>query len=131
MVHLTGSCHCRAVSFSVEAPEHLVVYKCNCSICILKQNHHFIVPQANFALRSGENVLTEYFFNTRAARHLFCSICGVQAFYVPRSNPDGYAVTIYCIEGFENLSIEWREFDGKNWEKCYAESNIAMRSKVD
>jgi hypothetical protein len=55
----------------------------------------------------------------------------VQAFYVPRSNPDGYAVTIYCIEGFENLSVEWREFDGKNWEKCYAESNIAMHSKVD
>ena len=34
---------------------------------------------------------TEYRFGTNTARHRFCATCGVQAFYIPRSNPDGVA----------------------------------------
>lgn len=30
-------------------------------------------------------------FNTKIARHLFCSRCGICAFYRPRSNPEDYA----------------------------------------
>lgn len=94
-----GACHCKAVQFKVKAPKHLVVWNCNCSICYLKKNWHFIVPQKNFKLLSGEDDdLTEYRFNTKTAKHMFCKHCGVQAYYVPRSNPDGIAVTLACID---------------------------------
>ena len=86
MVKFFGSCHCKAVQFEVESPSDLVVFKCNCSICHIKQNHHFIIPERNFTLISGAEFLTEYRFNTRVAVHLFCKICGVQSFYRPRSN---------------------------------------------
>lgn len=28
------------------------------------------------------------------AKHTFCKTCGVQSFYTPRSNPDGYGELI-------------------------------------
>jgi hypothetical protein len=51
---------------------------------------------------------------------LFCSVCGIKAFYVPRSHPDGYSVNARCLdEGtVEHMTIT--RFDGKNWENTYA-----------
>ena len=49
----TGSCHCNRVIFDVIGPKHLVAWDCNCSICFMKKNWHFIVPQSNFKLISG------------------------------------------------------------------------------
>lgn len=92
-----GSCHCKAVTFDVSASIHLIVWNCNCSICYMKKNYHFIVPEDDFKLLSGKDDLTEYRFNTKVARHMFCKVCGVQAYYKPRSNPDGVAVTLACI----------------------------------
>jgi hypothetical protein len=84
MVKYNGSCHCGAVQFEVEAPKHLKVIDCNCSVCEMKKNWHFIVPQSQFRILFGEDYLAEYRFNTRVACHKFCKICGVQAFYNPR-----------------------------------------------
>jgi len=38
-------------------------------------------------------------------------------FYQPRSNPDCYAVTIYCIKDWKTIfdKIEWKDFNGVNW----------------
>ena len=94
----SGGCHCRAVTFALRAPEHLVVWECDCSICKMKKNFHFIIPERDFKLLSGANVLQEYRFNTKTAIHLFCSVCGVQSYYSPRSNPDGYAITFECLD---------------------------------
>ncbi|KAK2155579.1 hypothetical protein LSH36_236g02000 [Paralvinella palmiformis] len=94
LVTHSGGCHCGAVRFTVEAPSDLTVYDCNCSICTKKQNVHFIVPTSRFKLIQGEDHLTLYQFNTKIAKHLFCKTCGVQAFYKPRSNPDGYGTVI-------------------------------------
>lgn len=59
---------------------------------------HLIVPATRFRLLDGEDALTEYRFNTGTARHLFCRHCGVKAFYVPRSHPDGYSVNMRCLD---------------------------------
>jgi hypothetical protein len=53
---------------------------------------HLIVTADRFKLLSGSEFLTTYTFNTNTARHLFCSVCGVKSFYVPRSHPDGISV---------------------------------------
>lgn len=78
---------------------------------------HLIVPASRFWLRSGNDVLSTYTFNTGAAKHLFCSICGVKSYYVPRSNPDGFSVNWRCVDHrtFDSVTIE--PFDGQNWEQ--------------
>ena len=86
-----GGCHCRRVRFEVTAPADLEVADCNCSICAMSGYLHLIVPKERFRLLSGADDLATYQFNTGAARHLFCRVCGVKSFYVPRSHPDGIA----------------------------------------
>ncbi len=93
-----GGCHCRRVRFEVDAPAVVDALDCNCSICRMTGFLHLIVPAARFRLLDGEDALTEYRFNTGAARHLFCRYCGVKAFYVPRSHPDGFSVNVRCLD---------------------------------
>ena len=115
MIH-TGSCHCGAVKIEVEAPEQIVAYECNCSMCRRTAFLHLIVPASRFRLVSGADQLTTYVFNTRTAKHLFCRICGVRPFYVPRSNPDGFSVNVRCLDRSGIRSVEVLPFDGENWD---------------
>lgn len=78
---------------------------------------HLIVPANSFRLISGKEDLAEYQFKSRTARHLFCSICGVKSFYVPRSNPDGYSLNVRCLEMPGECQLTFSEFDGRNWSK--------------
>lgn len=111
-----GSCHCGAVRFAVEAPEHLEVERCNCSICSKAGFLHLIVPASQFELLAGSDALTTYTFNTGVARHTFCRHCGIKPFYTPRSNPDGIDVNLNCLDT-RPLSVTITEFDGRNWEQ--------------
>lgn len=111
-----GSCHCRAVTFEVEAPDHLELDRCNCSICTKSGFLHLIVPVRDFQLLSGKDALTTYTFNTGVAKHTFCSVCGIKPFYIPRSNPDGYSVNANCLDT-KPTSVTVIDFDGRNWEK--------------
>ena len=79
-------------------------------------NLHLIVPKARFRLFRGEAELTTYTFNTGVAKHLFCKICGIKAFYIPRSNPDGYSVNVGCLQP-PPREIIIEKFDGQNWEQ--------------
>jgi hypothetical protein len=114
MLH-RGGCHCGAVRFEVEAPDELEVEDCNCSICRMTGFVHLIVPARDFRLLAGEESLATYRFNTSVARHRFCRVCGVKAFYVPRSNPDGIDVNVRCLDSPPG-SLRITPFDGRNWE---------------
>lgn len=111
-----GSCHCKSVTFEVEAPEVIEAEHCNCSICSKSGFLHLIVPLGKFKLISGEEFLTNYTFNTGVAKHTFCKICGVKPFYTPRSNPDGIDVNVNCLDT-KPKSVVITEFDGQNWEQ--------------
>jgi hypothetical protein len=111
-----GHCHCGAVAFEVEAPEKLVCQDCSCSICAMTGFIHLIVPLARFRLLRGADKLVHYRFNTGVADHTFCGVCGIKAFYVPRSNPDGMDVNVRCLDPQpKDITIE--PFDGRNWEQ--------------
>jgi len=120
MITHTGGCHCGRVRFEVVAPARIEVTDCDCSICSKAGYLHLIVPKSRFKLVFGTESLTTYEFNTKTAKHLFCSVCGIKAFYVPRSHPEGYSVNARCLdEGtVEHMTIT--RADGKNWEKTYA-----------
>ncbi|HUC68313.1 MAG TPA: GFA family protein [Stellaceae bacterium] len=112
-----GGCHCGRVRFRVTA-ELEGVTDCNCSICTKKGFLHLIVPPEQFELVSGADALAEYRFNTGTARHMFCRFCGIQPFYVPRSDPDKIDVNLRCLEGIDLAAIETQPFDGRNWEQA-------------
>ena len=127
--HASG-CHCGAVRFEALLPQVLEVDDCNCSMCARTGFLHIIVPAARFRITAGQDQITTYTFNTGVAKHLFCSVCGVKSFYVPRSNPDGYSVNYRCLDdqsAFREVRII--NFDGKgNWEgQAYA---LAHKSKA-
>jgi hypothetical protein len=105
------------VRFEVEAPAQLDARACNCSICAKVAYLHVIVPRQRFRLLQGESALRLYTFNTGTARHLFCGTCGVKAFYVPRSHPEGYSVNARCLEPDSVAGLRVTPFDGAHWEQ--------------
>lgn len=124
----SGGCHCGAVRFEFRAPAKVLVQRCNCSICAMTGYEHLIVPAADFTLLSGGARLQSYSFNTGTARHLFCEICGIKSFYVPRSNPDGYSISLRCVAAGTIAEVVYEDFDGQNWEQ--AGHTLAQLSKT-
>jgi len=119
MIRHAGGCHCGRVRFEIMAPAIIEVEDCNCSICAKSGYLHLIVPQSRFRLLSGSDCLTSYQFNSGTARHLFCSVCGVKSFYVPRSHPDGYSVNARCLDEGTVADMRVAPFDGRNWEQQF------------
>jgi hypothetical protein len=115
-----GGCHCGAVRFEVEAPARIEALECNCTICSMTGFLHLIVPRERFRLLSDPAALRTYTFNTGVAQHLFCGTCGIKAYYVPRSNPDGIDVNVRCLERGTVAQLSVAPFDGRNWESAGA-----------
>ncbi|MGB0908678.1 MAG: GFA family protein, partial [Maricaulaceae bacterium] len=81
----TGQCHCGDVAFEFDAPAQMDVTLCDCSICNMTGYQHVFIPQGDLRFIQGQDKLTEYNFNTGAARHFFCGRCGIKPLYIPRS----------------------------------------------
>lgn len=125
-----GGCHCGKVRWQVQASAEVTVWECNCSNCAMRGNVHFIVPAHNFKLQEGSEVwLTLYTFGSHTAKHLFCKVCGITSYYKPRSNPDGIAVTVGCVDAGTITRVTVNKFDGLNWEDSFGASNISSLSK--
>jgi len=77
---------------------------------------HLIIPRSAFNLLTDWSDLSLYTFNTHVAQHYFCPTCGVRAFYVPRSNPDGISVNFRCVDETNFGEVRIEDFDGQNWE---------------
>lgn len=116
-VRHSGGCHCGRVRFEVEAPAEIEANECNCSMCGKTGFLHLIVPKSRFRLLQGADELAQYTFNTGVAKHLFCKVCGIKSFYVPRSNPDGYSINVRCLDPGTVMSLRIIQFDGQNWEQ--------------
>ena len=114
-----GGCHCGRVRFELESPSRIRVTDCNCSICSMSGYLHLIIPREQFRLVQGEEFLETYQFNTGTAKHHFCKVCGIKAFYIPRSHPDGVSVNARCIDPGTIKSMEIHQLNGKEWEKQY------------
>ncbi len=114
-----GSCHCQAVRFRVTTDlDTAEILDCNCSICTKKGFLHLILEHEQFELLSGAESLTEYRFNTGAAKHQFCRICGIHPFYIARSDPNKIDVNLHCLDGVDVATLTPVKFDGQNWEEA-------------
>src|SRR3546814_2323508 len=99
-VPFEGSCHCGAVTFSVDADEPESAISCNCSHCRRKGLLLGFFPKDSFTLLTGEDALRSYTFNTHKIDHQFCQTCGTQPFAYG-VGPDGSeirAINLRCVD---------------------------------
>lgn len=94
-----GGCHCGGVRFTVELPAELRAARCNCSICSMKGVVMVAAPVEALQVTSGEELLTTYQFNTGAAKHRFCSRCGIHVYHRRRADPSQVGVNVACLDG--------------------------------
>ena len=95
-----GSCHCGAVRFEADLDLTQPTYRCNCSICRRTRFWPAVARDDGFRLLSGQDMLTQYLFNTRRNEHWFCRVCGVRAFGIGNDTPIGrmIGVNLGCLE---------------------------------
>jgi len=103
----TASCHCGAVVLELSLPNGIEnPRRCDCSICRRKGAIVGSVPLAGIKILKGEDVLKCYEFNTKTAKHYFCSVCGIYTHHQRRSNPHEYGYNIGCLEGVNPFDLD-------------------------
>lgn len=102
-----ASCHCGAVQFEVELTDGLnTARRCTCSFCRMRGAVAVSAPLDGIRILKGEDKLTLYQFNTKSAKHYFCSVCGIYTHHQRRSNPNQYGVNAACLEGVSPFDFE-------------------------
>ena len=110
-----GGCHCGKVTFEFESDLSSIL-KCNCSICSMRGLLLTFVPEDQFRILTGEEILKDYQFYKKVIHHYFCPSCGVEAFGIG-TGPDGStmaAVNVRCVEGIDVDTLNLTPFDGRN-----------------
>ena len=63
----------------------------------------------------GQDKLSLYQWNTKIAKHYFCSVCGIYTHHQRRKAPDEYGYNVACIEGLNLADLDEVELtDGKD-----------------
>ena len=117
MTRTRATCHCGAVELRLTLPPDGLsgAHRCDYSFCRRRAAPNVSVPLGALEVVKGADKLTLYQWNTRTARHWFCSVCGIYTHHRRRSNPNEYGVNIGCIEGVNPADLEplpW--LDGTN-----------------
>jgi len=108
----TGGCHCGKVRYEVMTDLQRVLIG-NCSHCEKKGPLLDFVDKTAFKLISGEEVLTDYRFNKKAIRHLFCSICGVESYAEGVEFPKA-AINVRCLDDIDITTLTLTPYNGKD-----------------
>jgi len=103
----TLKCHCGAVEAQINVSDKLEkILRCNCSICKRRGSIMSVVKNENFKIIKGKDKLSLYEFNTKVAKHYFCSICGIYTHHHPRINPALTGFNIGCIDSIDSFSLD-------------------------
>jgi hypothetical protein len=106
--------------------------------CNLRKNINTVVPFTDFTiLENGEEGSAESTKNATMGYQgpsRFCKTCGVLPWYIARSNPDGYAITLQCVDWTAGGTktppeIVTQKFDGIHWEESFAAFNDPFAKK--
>lgn len=101
-----ASCHCGAVQIELFLPNGIVdPRRCDCSLCRRRGTIVGSVPLDGLRILAGADVLRLYQFNTRTAKHYFCSICGVHTHHQRRSDPNEYGFNVGCLDGVNPFDL--------------------------
>jgi hypothetical protein len=102
-----GKCHCGSVHFEVTLMDGLnTARRCTCSICRMRGAVAVSAKTTALTVTKGADKLTTYQFNTKTAKHYFCSVCGIYTHHQRRSNPDQFGVNVACLEGLSPFDLD-------------------------
>lgn len=102
-----ASCHCKAVQFELHLPHGLEnPRRCDCSMCRMRGAIVASVTLENLRILEGADKLTLYQFNTKTAKHYFCSVCGIYTHHQRRSNPTQFGFNVACLEGVNPFNLK-------------------------
>jgi hypothetical protein len=97
-VLMSGGCHCGAVKFKVRLSNGLeTARRCTCSYCRMRGAVAVSAELGGLEIIDGPELLTEYKFNTGAAKHYFCSVCGIYTHHQRRSNAMQLGINAACL----------------------------------
>jgi hypothetical protein len=111
----SGSCHCRAVTFTADLDLDQAL-QCNCSICSKLGAVWAFAPRAKMTLTSGADALGDYQFGKKHLHHRTCRSCGIETF-AEGVAPDGsptVGVNLRCLDGVEVDNLKPRQHDGRS-----------------
>ena len=101
-----ASCHCGGVVLELDLPDGIVSpHRCDCSICRRRGAIVAAVPLSGLRVVQGQELLSLYQFNTRTAKHYFCSRCGTYTHHQRRSNPQQFSYNVGCLEGVNPFDL--------------------------
>jgi hypothetical protein len=106
-----GSCHCGGIRFTV-THDPVELTTCDCSLCVKRNALMVKVPEEALRVEQGQELLTLYEWNSKLAKHYFCSRCGIYVFHRKRAAPDDFGVNIFCLDGFDVASLPIRATEG-------------------
>lgn len=111
-----ATCHCGAVELELSLPDGIVgPSRCDCSLCRRRGAITAMVPLSGLRIVKGHESLRLYQFNTRTAKHYFCSVCGIYTHHQRRSNPSQYSYNVACLDGVNPFALgAVPVFDGIN-----------------
>ncbi|BES72785.1 GFA family protein [Marinobacter nanhaiticus D15-8W] len=110
-----GSCHCGNIAYEVEGDIDSLM-ACNCSICSRRGYLLWFVPREAVKLKTPENNMSSYTFNTHKIQHNFCPTCGCAPVGFgedPRGN-EVAAINARCIPDLDLGSLQINHFDGRS-----------------
>ena len=82
------------------------VMRCNCTLCKRKGYVIGVLGENDFKIIKGEKLLKLYQYYTKAAKHYFCSVCGIHTHNRPRINPKIFGINVACVEGMDPFELE-------------------------
>ena len=107
------NCHCGAVKIEAET-DLKAIKQCNCSICKRKNAKMNLISKDSIKILKGKENLSTYQFNTMKAEHFFCKTCGIYTHHNRRSDPNGAAINIGCIDAINPFDYEAEFIDMKS-----------------
>ncbi|KAI9814265.1 MAG: hypothetical protein M1827_003431 [Pycnora praestabilis] len=98
-----GSCHCKAVSYTVEFKPFTDT----------ENGELWIYPSKSSVELYGQDALSNYQFGKKRAKHSFCSICGVSAI-VRINDPEVNVmpVNVRTMNGVDLEDLKIKKYDG-------------------
>ncbi|CAN7449694.1 GFA family protein [Rhizobium sp. LjRoot98] len=111
----SGSCHCGAIAFEVEA-DITQAMDCNCSMCRRRGGLLAFVPRENFRLQTPQSAVSTYQFNKHVIQHHFCATCGIAPYAEGESKTGAMtAVNVRCLPDVDLETLTITKVDGRSF----------------